>query len=130
MLENLIINNGTMTPVFNKEITSYDITINSSETYLDINYLPTDNSEVNIIGNNNLNEGNSIVLIEVLANEKITTYTLNVYKETTVTSIENIPLEPLEVTKELPTYVAPSIAIVCFLIILLTFRILFIRKRK
>lgn len=132
MLENLEIKNGEMTPRFDPYNNIYSVKIADDTTKLEIEYLKKDNIEVNIIGNDLLNEEDSEVLIEVKNEDEVTTYTLYVSKEKSATSSFSLTdsFTPIEVKKELPGYVAPLISIICFLIILSTFVLLFSKKKK
>jgi len=62
MLENLEIKNGEMTPRFDPYNNIYSVKITDDITKLEIEYLKKDNIEVNIIGNDLLNEEDSELL--------------------------------------------------------------------
>ena len=62
--------------------------------------------------------------------EETTTYNLLVTKEEAVvtsTYVDNFT--PIESPKELPNYVAPLISIICFILILITYIIIFPHKK-
>lgn len=130
MLENLEIANGEMTPKFDKYTDTYSVRIKSDIDNLDLKLKTENDEDYKIYGNYNLEEGENIVTIEINSEKGKHIYTLIVNKERleTVTSIDP-NLETVEVRKELPEYVGPLIACVCFLIILFTFVLLFRRKK-
>lgn len=130
MLLELEIYNGQLSPFFDSNIFIYNVSIDKYTNYLDLFTKSDDGYNVNIIGNENLKEGENTVFIEVSNDTELNTYTLNVMKEATVTNIIYTPLEPLEVQKELPLYVAPLISIICFILILSLYTILFHKKRN
>ena len=83
-LSNLTIRNHEFNPIFDKNVTSYNLSIDSTINELDIIATPTDpNSNVQITGNNNLITGENTVTINVTAPDGITTksYVLNVTKQ-------------------------------------------------
>lgn len=82
-LKDLIITNGEMSPSFDSNKYEYEVTVSSKENKLDITAIPEfANSDVEIIGNNNLREGNNAILIKVTdENGFVQYYRLNVEKE-------------------------------------------------
>ena len=130
MLLELEIYNGQLSPFFDSNIFIYNVSIDKDTNYLDLFTKSDEGYSVNIIGNENLKEGENTVFIEVSNDTELNTYTLNVMKETTVTNIIYTPLEPLEVQKELPLYVAPLIGIICFILIIALYTLLFHKKRN
>ncbi len=131
MLESLEVLNGELTPKFDKYNNLYTVQIGNDVFSLELNYQVTSSANVSIFGNENLQEGENEVIITVMDDtNKMTEYNLLVMKEEAKTTSNTlITPEPLEVRKELPGYVAPLIAIICFTLILITFGLLF-RKRK
>lgn len=66
-LKQLVVNEGTLTPVFDKDVTSYTINIPFDYNKLTINALPEDESSaVEIDGNNNFIVGTNNVVITVI----------------------------------------------------------------
>lgn len=131
MLHNLKILNGEMTPEFDEANSIYTVAVTNDVASLKLIYTIDEEANVTIIGNDNLSEGENTVLIEVSnAEEKLVTYTLKVNKEKTEAASSLTPaIEKIDVPKELPNYVAPLIAIICFTLILLMFRLIFIRRK-
>lgn len=133
MLENLEIVNGKLSPKFDPYNDTYSVFITEDVDSLVLNYTITDGCEINIINNSNLDEKENLVYLEIITEKEKNVYTLIVNKEkSTVASTFDEGLIALETSKEpevLPDYVAPLIAIFCFLIILFAFVILF-RKKK
>lgn len=84
-LENLAIENVTLNPEFDKDITEYKVEISSIEEKLNILAIPQiEGAQVQITGNENLQFGENIIKITVIAKDGITTkdYTINIYKKT------------------------------------------------
>lgn len=131
MLINLFVLDYQISPSFDPLNNLYTVTISEEVERLIISYEAEDDCIVNIIGNENLSIGENNIYIEVIQDNKINTYTIVAIKEETaeVIGFEDF-YEPIEVTKEAPTYTAPAIAIVCFLIILFTYGLLFSRKKR
>lgn len=130
MLEDLKILNGELSPTFDKYNNIYSVGIKKDVNRLVMEYIVTDGYDINIIDNTDLQEGENKVYIQVFKENEVNIYTLLVYKEVTQTVFDyNEILDPVEVEKELPEYVAPLIGGICFIIILIIFLILF-KKRK
>lgn len=131
MLQNLEILNGEMTPKFDKYNDIYSVSVANDVTFLELNYEVSDEYIVEVIGNQDFIEGDNNVYLEVIGENEITTYTLFVNKEKgeTVSTLD-FEYTPVDVVKEMPDYVAPLISIVCFVIILCTFALLFSKKKK
>ncbi|MEG0794664.1 MAG: hypothetical protein RSE17_01635 [Bacilli bacterium] len=126
MLQSLEILNGELSPKYDIYNNIYSVKVEKNITSLEINYVINETDTINIIGNNNFTDGENIVLIEVFNGTSLTSYTLNVLKETSqVINNYNEIINQVEVKKELPIYVAPFIASFAFLIILFTFWLLF-----
>ncbi len=100
---NLIINNGTLTPEFNKNTNTYNVEVEYDETQLDLNViLENQNATYKILNNRNFKVGNNTVTIEVTApNGSVRNYTINVLRKDIVSSllkdiqIDNYELNPL-----------------------------------
>ncbi|MBE6140412.1 MAG: cadherin-like beta sandwich domain-containing protein [Firmicutes bacterium] len=131
MLQSLEVLNGSLSPKFDCLNNIYTVKVNNDVNYLKIEYKVEENVLVNIIGNNYLKEGENKVLIEVSNNESLETYTLIVTKEESITASFIEPnMEVVEIKKEMPEYTAQLISIVCFVLILIIFKILFLRKKR
>lgn len=131
MLQSLEILNGEMTPKFDKYNNIYSVKVDENITMLELNYTVDENCIVNIVGNSNFAIGENQVFIEVTNEKGRTTYTILVNKEEVqVASVMDVmDYQRVEIKKELPEYIAPLISIVCFLIILCTFSLLFHKKK-
>lgn len=84
-LENLAIENVILEPEFNADITQYNASIASTHDTLNILAVPQiQGATVNIQGKDNIQFGNNIITISVLAKDGVTTkdYTINLYKKT------------------------------------------------
>ncbi len=133
MLEDLIIKNGSISPNFDKLINTYTVTCNSDVTYLILDYELSDEYNINIINNNNFIEGENLVTIEILYNnDLVDQYQLIVNKESTKASIDLTVYKPIDIenSEKLPDYVPISIIVLCVLMMLFIFKILFLRKKK
>lgn len=65
-LEQLVINGGSIKPNFNPDVYEYDIDVPSNTDKIDVNAIPANsNAKVEVIGNDNLKEGNNAVLVRV-----------------------------------------------------------------
>ena len=82
-LENLAIEYAILSPEFNEQITRYNTQVANEINQLNILAIPeNENGKVEILGNNNLNEGNNKIEIKVTAPNGFTQriYEINVYK--------------------------------------------------
>lgn len=82
-LKDLIISNGEIAPKFDSNKYEYEVSVSGKVNKLDITALPEfESSNVEIIGNENLREGNNAILIKVTdENGFVQYYRLNVSKE-------------------------------------------------
>ena len=131
MLSDLEIINGELSPAFDSLNNIYSVTVSEDVDELVMEYSTTDGYIVNVIDNQDLDEGEKEVYLQVSKDEEINTYTLLVYKESSepVFNYEYVP-ETIEVESELPEYVAPLIIGSCLLIILIFAILLFKRKKS
>ena len=82
-LENLAIEYAILSPEFNNQITRYNTQVSNEINQLNILAIPeNEQGKVEILGNNNLNEGNNKIEIKVTAPNGFTQriYEVNVYK--------------------------------------------------
>ncbi len=132
MLNDLKILNGNMPLKFDPLNNIYTIDLDQNETELKLEYKVSEGATVKIENNHDLQNGLNEVNLIVTKDDKETIYNLYVYKDDTTKvnkSLEemlNVKLEPKE---ELPNYVAPLIGVICFLLII-TFYLLLFRKSK
>ena len=82
-LKNLEIKDVALSPTFSKNTLDYKATIKDNVLKLDIEAVPEDSSsKVEIIGNDNLKEGNNTILIKITDKEGfVKYYSINVEKE-------------------------------------------------
>lgn len=131
MLEELVILNGKLDLKFDKYNYIYTVSVSNNIESLNINYKVSDGYQVNII-DNILDKEENYVYLKVFNNDEINTYTLIVNKESEYTTslIEDYK-RSLEVNKE---EFDPSkiilIGVTCFIILLIIFILLFMRKKK
>lgn len=131
MLNDLEIINGELSPAFDSLNNIYSVTVSEDVDELVMEYSAPDGYIVNVIDNQDLDEGENEVYLQVIKDEEINTYTLLVYKESSepVFNYEYMT-ETIEVESELPEYVAPLIIGSCILIILIFAILLFKRKKS
>ena len=122
-----------MTPKFDIYNDTYTVTIEEDVTELDIYYeAANEEVKVTIAGNENIKERKGVgIIISNGLEEKI--IKLNVIKEGTesVSGLKDY-FTSLEVQKKeiMPEYIAPLIGASCFLLIIITFSIIFHKKKK
>jgi len=96
-------------PIFNKKQTQYYISILENISQININAIPEDEkAKVEIIGNNNISVGNSVIKIIVIAeNGNKKEYIINVTKannlEITNANLENLAIENYTLVPEFDT---------------------------
>ena len=84
-LENLAIENVMLDPEFNTDIVQYNATIRSTHDTLNILAVPQiEGAQVNIQGADNIQFGENVITISVIAKDGVTTkdYVINLYKKT------------------------------------------------
>lgn len=84
LLENIIVKDYQLSPVFNSYVNNYSILVNNEVESLDLTVIPLDKKATyQISGNQDFIVGNNIVVIEVTASDGVTkeTYTLNVTRQ-------------------------------------------------
>ena len=131
MLKDLKILNGELSVKFDPLNTRYTVNMTNSDTKLELEYEMDEDDEISIFGNS-LDGQDDLVVISVYNDDELMSY----YLEINFLECKNVNLEQdyfasleLNSKQEVPKYVAPVIAGVCFLIILFFFAILF-KKRK
>lgn len=131
MLKKLEVLNGELSLTFDPLNTIYTVNVNDDVTELQFNYETYDNDNILIIGNNLQNSVNEVI-VRVNSNEEIVDYHFTVYKNDKIVSNDMTYLESLEIKSnknELPSYIGPLIGVICFLLIVIMFTLLF-KKRK
>lgn len=134
MITNLEIKNGELTPKFDIYNDNYSVTIDESVTSLDISY-EVDNKNVSVIinGNENLCEDDKVVSLTIADGNIMKDISLSINCDLTKSTLglQNY-FESLEIKREekIPSYVAPTIASICFFVIVISFSILFHKKKK
>lgn len=96
-LKELRINMEGMLPSFEKDIYDYYININNDVNNLDIEAVPEDlNSIIQILGNDNFNEGENLIKITVKRNNEESIYNIHVNKTNDI-NLSNSNLEILAI---------------------------------
>ncbi len=131
MLKDLKILNGELSLEFDSLNTIYTVNLSNDDNMLLLEYKIDENDNISIKGNN-LIEGKNEVVITVYNDKNSTSYYLEVYKDSSTNVVLNTSKEVgINVAKtEMPDYVVPSIAVVCFLTILFLFVLLFKKSKK
>ena len=126
MLLDLEILNGVMSLKFDKYVNTYTVEVDNNVEKLEFNYKVEDNSQVDVINNENINDGLNYVYIIVTNKNEQNTYTLEVYKEVTKDVISTSNLETkLEVEQQVNKNTPYIIGSICFVVILIIFLIIF-----
>lgn len=126
MLLDLEILNGVMSLKFDKYVNTYTVEVDNNVEKLQFNYKVEDNSQVDVINNENINDGLNYVYIIVTNEQEQNTYTLEVYKEVTKKVISTSNLETkLEAEQHINKNTPYIIGSICFVIILIFFLIIF-----
>ena len=131
MLKKLTILNGELSLKFDPLNTRYTVNMTSLAERLELEYEIDEDDEISIFGNS-LDGQDDLVVISVYNDDELMSYYLEInFLESKNVNLEQDYFASLELNskQEVPKYVAPVIAGVCFLIILFFFAILF-KKRK
>lgn len=130
VLLDLKILNGDMPLKFDKYVNSYTVLVESNVEFLEIEYKIRDTDEIKIINNENLNYGLNYIFLEITSDNEKNVYTLEVYREKveSVMKYQEMTLGSGDkVMNENTPYI---ISFVCFLVILLFFIVIFVRKKS
>lgn len=130
VLLDLKILNGNMPLKFDKYVNSYTVLIESNVEFLEIEYKIRDTDEIKIINNENLNYGLNYIFLEITSDNEKNVYTLEVYREKveSVMKYQEVTLGSGDkVMNENTPYI---ISFVCFLVILLFFIVIFVRRKS
>lgn len=130
VLLDLKILNGNMPLKFDKYVNSYTVLIESNVEFLEIEYKIRDTDEIKIINNENLNYGLNYIFLEITSDNEKNVYTLEVYREKveSVMMYQEVTLGSGDkVMNENTPYI---ISFVCFLVILLFFIVIFVRRKS
>lgn len=132
-LENLAIENVTLEPEFSADIISYNAVIASTKESIHILAVPQiEGATVEITGADNIQFGENIITVKVVAKDGITSkeYTISLYKTTEEEENQNImPLEE-ENKKEEPKKIHVGHIVFCIIITASTAGVIFMLVRK
>ena len=130
MLLDLKILNGDMPLKFDKYVNNYTVEIKEDVTKLEIEYICNNDDLVTIKNNDNLDLGINHIFIEVVNNEEKNVYVLEIYKKRDENVFNEIKIESeIKNEEKIPNYVPIGLIVGGFFIILLTFWILFHKKK-
>lgn len=129
VLKDLIVKNGELSLPFEKYNTEYTVTLEETEFNIDFDYKVEEGVTVAINNNHDL-ENNSVVTLTLTKDENSVNYKFHVLKE----SEENITVFNENVAEvnnnfmyRYRIYIIPSI---CFILILIIYKILFRKHKK
>ena len=94
-LENLAIEDAILTPEFNRDVLEYTTNVGSNVENVNILAVPEiEGATVNITGGNNLQFGDNIVTVTVIAKDNVSSkiYNISVYRKTEAEEIEEMAL--------------------------------------
>lgn len=130
VLLDLKILNGDMPLKFDKYVNNYTVEIKEDVTKLEIEYICNNDDLVTIKNNDNLDFGINHIFIEVVNNEEKNVYVLEIYKKRDENVFNEIKIESeIKNEEKIPNYVPIGLIVGGFFIILLTFWILFHKKK-
>ena len=125
------IENGILNEEFNEKTLSYEVIIEKDVTKLDFNFKMYEGYTINIVGNENLNEGDNYIFLEITHDNKTTTYTFKATKEKSETVFSYNEPVMLEIKKkEKNINYIPIVFIPCLIIVLILFKIIFKKKKQ
>lgn len=130
-IESLTIKNGELSIPFDPLNNEYTVILDGDIDVLELEYKVEKNITVSVMDNEDL-QNNSVVTIALSEEKNTIEYHLQILKEEEQ-EVENVFLEQKTVSMEInimneyKNYIIPS---VCFLLILIVFKILFHKKRK
>ena len=129
-LEELNILNGELSPSFDSLNNEYTVTLSKEEYNIEMDYKVADGITVSIENNFDL-ENNSVVTIQLEEEKSTTSYRLHILKEEEENTLSTFNEETIEVPNNImytyKIYIIPS---VCFLLILITYKCIFYKKKK
>lgn len=130
LINDLKINNATISPKFDQYNNYYSVTIDENTDKLDFEYdFNKDKYEVKITNNENLVE-NKLIYVTVYNKEskEKNTYIFKIYLEEVITTVKTVDNEEDTGKKDKKTTnYAPVIGTVCFLLIIFVYYVIFLR---
>lgn len=127
-MNNLEVLNGEMALKYDKNIDTYSIKVSSDVNALEIKYELDDTSTLNVYGNTLLSPGENKVILACKNNDDIRYITLVVNKEKALKTT-SLNVDYRNEKKVLPSFTIPLIASICFVLILITYYLLFKKKK-
>ena len=127
-MNNLEVLNGEMALKYDKNIDTYSIKVSSDVNALEIKYELDDTSTLNVYGNTLLSPGENKVILACKNNDDIRYITLVVNKEKALKTT-SLNVDYRNEKKVLPSFTIPLIASICFVLILVTYYLLFKKKK-
>lgn len=127
-MNNLEVLNGEMALKYDKNIDTYSIKVSSDVNALEIRYELDDTSTLNVYGNTLLSPGENKVILACKNNDDIRYITLVVNKEKALKTT-SLNVDYSNEKKVLPSFTIPLIASICFVLILVTYYLLFKKKK-
>lgn len=129
IIKNIEINNGIITPKYDKYNNYYSVTIDGDIQSLEINTdYDKDIYDIKISNNENLKQ-NSLVYITIINkdNKEENTYVFKIYKEKTLSTINTNEEEKNKVETKKEKNYAPIVGTTCFILIILVYYFMFLK---
>lgn len=129
VISDLQIQNGEISPKFDKYNNYYSVTIEENVDILEMTYTYDETYEIKVTNNEDLVDNKLVyVTINDIENDEQNTYIFKIYvneAETTANEVEE--QQQLNIDKEEETNYAPIVGTVCFILIILAYYVIFLR---
>lgn len=132
MLTNFEIINGELSPEFNALNTYYSVNIENSEIEIEI-YYECECCSVEILNNESLSVGENSVVVNVYSENETYSYNLLVTRENSESVFSEVDINAVELEETstlMDVYETQYLIAFCALLILIMFKLLFLRKKK
>ncbi len=122
--------NGELEMPFDEDTYLYNVYVEEDINFLQLNFKMHEGCTINVVGNKNFMDKENYVFVEITKNEKVTTYTFIVHKESDETVFKYDEVIPLEVVNKNNAFnYTPFIIVICIVLIVVLFKIIFRHKK-
>lgn len=122
--------NGELEKPFDEETYLYNVYVEKDINSLQLNFKMREGCTINVVGNKNFVDKENYVFVEITKNEKVTTYTFIVHKETSETVFKYDEAIPLEIENKNNAFnYTPYVMVICVILIVFLFKIIFRHKK-
>lgn len=122
--------NGELEKTFDEETYLYNVYVGEDTNFLQLNFKMHEGCTINVVGNKDFMDKENYVFVEITKNEKVTTYTFIVHKESAETVFEYDEAIPLEITNKNNAFnYTFYIIVICIILIVVLFKIIFRHKK-